>query len=75
MEIAELPPALHPYFLATQYHPELTSRPLRPAPVFLGLMQVGSHIAYLSIYLSKLPSHVYNAGHKGEGAAAGIRHK
>ncbi|MBI4948088.1 CTP synthase [Candidatus Berkelbacteria bacterium] len=28
----------HPYFLACQYHPEFTSRPLRPHPLFLGLI-------------------------------------
>ena len=37
MEIAELPD--HPYFLGTQYHPEFKSRPERPAPVFLGLVE------------------------------------
>ncbi|MEO0482719.1 MAG: hypothetical protein AAF138_03765, partial [Planctomycetota bacterium] len=28
----------HPYFVAAQFHPELTSRPLRPQPVFMGLV-------------------------------------
>ncbi len=32
MEILELPD--HPFFLATQFHPEFKSRPTRPAPVF-----------------------------------------
>ncbi len=27
------------YFIASQYHPEFTSRPLRPHPLFLGLIQ------------------------------------
>lgn len=36
MEIAEL--QNHPFFICTQYHPEFTSRPLRPSPVFLGLI-------------------------------------
>ena len=35
----ELPRDSHPYFLAVQFHPEFKSRPLRPAPVFLGLLQ------------------------------------
>lgn len=39
MEIAELAPEVHPYYLSTQFHPEFKSRPLRPAPVFLGLLQ------------------------------------
>ena len=34
MEIAELPRAKHPFFLGTQFHPELKSRPLRPHPLF-----------------------------------------
>lgn len=29
----------HPYFIATQAHPEFTSRPLRPNPLFLGLIK------------------------------------
>ncbi len=29
----------HPYFIAAQFHPELTSRPLRPQPMFMGLMK------------------------------------
>ena len=29
---------IHPYFVAAQFHPELTSRPLKPQPMFLGLV-------------------------------------
>jgi len=36
MQIMELPD--HPYFVATQAHPEFTSRPLRPSPFFVGLV-------------------------------------
>ena len=36
MEILELPD--HPYFVASQFHPEFKSRPERPAPVFFGLV-------------------------------------
>jgi len=28
----------HPYFVAAQFHPELTGRPLRPQPLFMGLL-------------------------------------
>ncbi len=38
MQILELPPSVHPYFIAGQFHPELTSRPLRPQPMFVGLV-------------------------------------
>lgn len=37
MQIVELPE--HPYFLACQFHPELTSNLLRPAPLFKGLVE------------------------------------
>ncbi len=34
MEIAELPRDKHPFFLGTQFHPELLARPLAPHPLF-----------------------------------------
>lgn len=34
MEIAELPESVHPFFLGTQFHPELRARPLEPHPLF-----------------------------------------
>ena len=34
MEIMELPRNVHPFFLGTQFHPELKSRPLAPHPLF-----------------------------------------
>jgi len=34
MEIAELPRDIHPFFLGTQFHPELQARPLAPHPLF-----------------------------------------
>ncbi|MEK6962842.1 MAG: CTP synthase (glutamine hydrolyzing) [Nanoarchaeota archaeon] len=37
MQAIELPG--HPYFVGTQFHPELTSRPRRPDPHFLGLIK------------------------------------
>jgi len=38
MQAFELPAAMHPYFVGTQFHPELTSRPLSPQPLFMGLL-------------------------------------
>jgi CTP synthase len=32
----------HPFFVASQFHPELTSRPLRPHPLFLGFVGAAS---------------------------------
>jgi CTP synthase len=34
VEITELPRAVHPYYVASQFHPEFKSRPDRPAPLF-----------------------------------------
>ncbi len=44
MQVLELPQSAgpggiaHPFFLAGQFHPELTGRPLRPQPMFMGLI-------------------------------------
>lgn len=38
MQILELPREAHPYFVGTQAHPCLTSRPLRPQPMFVQLV-------------------------------------
>ncbi|HEY8788490.1 MAG TPA: CTP synthase [Actinopolymorphaceae bacterium] len=38
VEFVELPLDQHPYFIATQGHPELKSRPTRPHPLFAGLI-------------------------------------
>src|SRR6202042_3523417 len=39
VEFIELPRETHPYFVATQAHPELLSRPTRPHPLFSGLIE------------------------------------
>jgi CTP synthase len=39
MEIAELPKNKHPFFLGTQFHPELKSRPLNPHPLFTAFLK------------------------------------
>ncbi|MEM9883981.1 MAG: CTP synthase, partial [Planctomycetota bacterium] len=36
MQVLELPE--HPYFIGAQFHPELSSRPLAPQPMFMGLV-------------------------------------
>jgi CTP synthase len=38
VEFVELPRELHPYYVGTQAHPELRSRPNRPHPLFRGLI-------------------------------------
>ncbi|HDS74373.1 MAG TPA: hypothetical protein ENN56_02430, partial [Firmicutes bacterium] len=39
MEFIELPTNVHPYFVATQAHPEFRSRLEAPAPLFLGFLR------------------------------------
>jgi CTP synthase len=62
MNILELPQSMHPYYVGTQAHPELTSRPLSPQPMFLGLV----HAALKRAYAADIEPLVY----PGELAAA-----
>ncbi len=39
VEFIELPKSKHPYFVATQAHPEFKSRFMKPAPLFVGLVK------------------------------------
>lgn len=39
MEIAELPKEQHPFFLATQFHPEFQSSLLHPHPLFVAFLE------------------------------------
>jgi CTP synthase len=38
VEFVELPREVHPYYVGTQAHPELRSRPTNPHPLFVGLI-------------------------------------
>ena len=38
VEFVELPKEIHPFYVGTQAHPELRSRPTRPHPLFIGLI-------------------------------------
>ncbi len=40
MEILELPKTKHPFFAATQFHPEFKSRPLKPHPLFREFIKI-----------------------------------
>ncbi len=52
MQILELPgpgelgASGHPFFIAAQFHPELTGRPLRPQPLFMGLAAAAVYRKY-----------------------------
>jgi CTP synthase len=39
VEFVELDRTLHPYYVGTQAHPELKSRPTQPHPLFVGLIE------------------------------------
>jgi len=65
VEFVELPREVHPYFVATQAHPELKSRPTRPHPLFAGL--IGAAVAYNAA--ERLPVELPDDA--GEYAAAG----
>ena len=52
MEVLEMDRADHPFFVATQYHPEFLSRPLKPSPPFLGLVLAAC--GELNDYLAKM---------------------
>jgi CTP synthase len=45
MQVLELPQDVHPYFVGTQAHPEMSSRPLRPQPFFVGLVKAAMEFA------------------------------
>ncbi|MFT3788912.1 MAG: CTP synthase [Tepidisphaeraceae bacterium] len=45
MQVLELPRDVHPFFVGTQAHPEMSSRPLRPQPFFVGLVKAALEFA------------------------------
>jgi CTP synthase len=44
MEVMELPKTTHPFFVGTQFHPELTARPLRPHPLFTAFVRAAYEV-------------------------------
>ncbi|PSB21244.1 CTP synthase [Phormidesmis priestleyi ULC007] len=54
VEIIELPE--HPFFVATQFHPEFQSRPSKPHPLFKGFIQAA--VAEKSLVRSDLEAHL-----------------
>jgi len=46
VEFVELDVSIHPYFVATQAHPELKSKLEKPAPLFLGLVEAALKSKY-----------------------------
>ncbi|XP_053166825.1 CTP synthase 2 isoform X2 [Hemicordylus capensis] len=60
MEVIELDD--HPYFIGVQFHPEFSSRPMKPSPAYLGLLlaATGSLNAYLQRGCKLSPSGTYS---------------
>jgi CTP synthase len=56
MQILELPEQL--FFMGTQSHPELTSRPLRPAPMFTALVAAGRKRKFADKKMDDVLEHV-----------------
>ncbi|MCU0678706.1 MAG: CTP synthase [Candidatus Pacebacteria bacterium] len=46
MEMVELPKTVHPFFIGTQFHPELTARPLSPHPLFTAFIKAAKQHKY-----------------------------
>src|SRR5947209_12897929 len=65
VEAIELPADQHPFFVASQYHPEFKSRPERPAPLFREF--VGAALAYAGVPAAA----VAGDGAQARAAAAG----
>lgn len=62
MEIMELQG--HPFFVGVQFHPEYTSRLLRPSPPYLGLLLASVSIEKLNAYLEG--KHALNDGYNSD---------
>jgi CTP synthase len=65
VEFVELDRSIHPYFVGTQAHPELKSRPTRPHPLFVSF--VGAALEYNDA--DRLPVDVVS----GAAVTAGVR--
>uniref|UniRef100_A0A0K8TNA3 CTP synthase n=1 Tax=Tabanus bromius TaxID=304241 RepID=A0A0K8TNA3_TABBR len=66
MEIVEL--SNHPFYVATQFHPEYLSRPLKPSPPFVGLIlsSVGKLKSYIDRGCSFSPKHQLDTSYEEE---------
>jgi CTP synthase len=61
VEFVELDRALHPYFVATQAHPEFKSRPTRPHPLFASFVRAA--LDYLESERLPMPPAEHADGH------------
>ncbi|MDA0802549.1 MAG: CTP synthase [Planctomycetota bacterium] len=78
MQMLELPLSMHPYFIGGQFHPELTSRPIHPQPLFMGLIAaaIARHtpeFAASTLGRRWVRTNAATSGSERNGAAAGAR--
>ncbi len=78
MQMLELPLSMHPYFIGGQFHPELTSRPVHPQPLFMGLIaaaiaRTSPDFASSTLGRRWVRSSTTGSGSERNGAAAGTR--
>ena len=66
VEFVELDRRQHPYFVATQAHPELKSRPTRPHPLFAGFVGRGAGVQ------RGRPAAGRRRPHRGRGSSSGL---
>jgi CTP synthase len=57
VEYVELPPEVHPFFVGTQAHPEFTSRPTRPQPLFRAFVRAALEYVAAERLPVDLPGH------------------
>jgi CTP synthase len=57
VEYVELPADVHPFYAGTQAHPEFTSRPTRPQPLFRAFVQAALDHAAAERLPVELPEH------------------
>jgi CTP synthase len=67
VEFVELPADKHPYYVGTQAHPELKSRPTRPHPLFSGFVKAA--LAYRTA--DRLPVEFPDSNHVASGIGVG----
>jgi CTP synthase len=56
VEFVELPRCVHPFFVGTQAHPELTSRPTRPHPLFVAFIKAALNYRAADLLPVELPA-------------------
>ncbi|MGO9499451.1 MAG: CTP synthase [Solirubrobacteraceae bacterium] len=74
VEAIELPAEQHPFFVASQYHPEFKSRPERPAPLFRefvgAALDHAGHTEAVARGVNGVAHGGNGSGQNGEGATA-----